>query len=79
MRETDGFCIAHCYLPAGEAFFFPDIIQKDTEELSLESYSLKEFTGNGSEAAKRYIRKNQLDEEGSGEHLALKEIDYQII
>ena len=22
-RETDGFCIAHCYLPAGELFNFP--------------------------------------------------------
>lgn len=79
MRETDGFCIAHCYLPAGEAFLFPDIIQNATEELSVDSYFQREFSGNGSEAAKRYIRKKQLDEEGSGEHLALKEIDYQII
>ena len=24
MRETEGYCIAHCYLPAGETFQFPE-------------------------------------------------------
>ena len=28
MRETDGYCIAHCFLQKGESFNFPDLFNR---------------------------------------------------
>jgi len=37
LRETPGFCIAHCYLPEGETFYFPDMFGLEATDLAENS------------------------------------------
>jgi len=38
LRETPGFCIAHCYLPEGETFYFPDMFGLEATDLAEGSH-----------------------------------------
>ena len=46
-RETEGYSIAHCYLPAGQEFEFPDIFLRNSTKEDFLSENLKDtiFTG----------------------------------
>ena len=41
-RETDGYSIAHCYLPAGQEFEFPDIFLRNSTKDDFMTENMKD-------------------------------------
>jgi len=56
-RETEGYSIAHCYLPAGQEFEFPDIFLRNSTKEDFLTENMKDniLTGyNKSYASETY-------------------------
>lgn len=70
MRETDGYCIAHCFLPRGESFNFPDLFNR--RKGGSEEDDVQEMLKDKDSLGKKFRIENNLDTEGTNEQLALK-------
>ena len=58
-RETEGYSIAHCYLPAGQEFEFPDIFLRNSTKDDFMTENMKDtiLTGYNKSYASETYRK----------------------
>jgi len=62
LRESTGYCIAHCYLPAGEQFQFPELFDAGNYDFYNDLMSM-------TKVQEKFRARMKIDEKGNGEHL----------
>lgn len=74
-RETEGYSIAHCYLPIGKEFEFPDIFLRNETKDDFSSENLLDTILQGYHASKKgsetYRKMARLEEENTDSNLYL--------